>query len=256
MRAARAAWDVDPLVRRREPELMDDEGLEVEPHLHALDALARVNRVSLTAVRAWREVERIARAGTAPVRVLDVACGGGDVLIDLARRARRRGVAVELLGCDASSVALERARARAGRIAAGPSGRAEMQLELRFERRDVLADALPPGAHLVLCSLFLHHLSEGDAVTLLQAMADASACALLVQDLRRTRLGLALAWLGLHTLTRSRVARRDGLVSVRAAFTLGEARALVEEAGLANATVRSCWPQRFVLRWDRAEVFR
>lgn len=228
---------------------MDDEGLEVEPHLQALDALARVNRVSLTAARAWREVEHISKRRGAPVRVLDVACGGGDVLIDLAERARRRGVEVELLGCDLSPVALERARARAETAAAEEPSEAS----LRFERRDVLTDALPSGAHLVLCSLFLHHLSEEEAIGLLRSMADACANVLLVQDLRRTRLGLAFAWLGLHTLTRSCVARRDGLVSVRAAFSLTEARALAEEAGLGGTTVRRCWPQRFALRWARPD---
>jgi hypothetical protein len=80
------------------------------------------------------------------------------------------------------------------------------------------------------------------------------ARALLVQDLRRTHLGYALAWLGLHTLTRSPVARRDGLVSVRAAFTLEEASALARRAGLAEAVVRPCWPQRFVLRWVRGRA--
>ena len=246
MGQALAAWGLGPLVRRREPELMDDEGLGREPHLQALDALARVNRVSLTAVRAWREVERLSQVCAAPVRVLDVACGGGDVLIDLARRAQRRGVAVELIGLDLSPVAVERARRRAmGGAAHGTSRPA-----VRFERRNVLVDALPRGAHLVLCSLFLHHLAEEEAVRLLRSMAEACRNVLLVQDLRRTRLGWALAWLGLHALTRSQVARRDGLVSVRAAFGIAEARSLAREAGLAGATVRRCWPQRFALRWE------
>jgi hypothetical protein len=65
-------------------------------------------------------------------------------------------------------------------------------------------------------------------------------------------VGYALAWLGLHLLTGSVVARRDGPVSVQAAFTLGEAQALARDAGLAGAEVRPCWPQRFTLRWIRA----
>ena len=231
---------------------MDGLGLDRALHLHALDALGRVNRVSLTSARAWREVERIRRIEGEPVRVLDVACGGGDVLIDIARRARSRGVAVELLGCDLSPVALERARMRAdgerGDSEPAPPG----PTTVRFEQHDVLDAPLPGGHHLVLCSLFLHHLSHGDAGRLLRSLAAASERVLLVQDLRRTRLGYALAWLGLHLLTRSVVARRDGLVSVQAAFTLGEARALARDAGLPGAEVRPCWPQRFTLRWTRS----
>jgi len=235
----------DPAVRVREAELMDADGLDPADHHAALAALARVNVVSGTSKRAWREVVSLWRAGRRPVRVLDVACGGGDVLRDLADRARLQGVSVELTGCDVSEVALAWARARAqGHSEGDPSCP-------RFERLDVCSGPLPAGQDLVVCSLFLHHLAEDRAVRLLASMAEASSGAVLVQDLRRTRRGYTLAWLGLHTLTRSRVARADGLTSVRAAFTLAEARALAGEARLDGAEVTPCWPQRFALRWER-----
>jgi len=218
---------------------MDAPGLDRARHLHALDALARVNRVSLTAARLWAEVRALARGGVRPVRVLDVACGGGDVLLDVARRARRHGVQVELCGCDLSEVALERARARAE----GTS--------TRFLARDVVREELPGPYDVVCSSLFLHHLSRAEAAAVLRAMARASQSVLLVQDLRRSRLGYALAWIGLHVLTTSDVARFDGPLSVQAAYTLEEARALVGEAGLDGAEVRACWPERFTIRWAR-----
>jgi 2-polyprenyl-3-methyl-5-hydroxy-6-metoxy-1,4-benzoquinol methylase len=235
---------------------MDDVGLDRELHERALDALGRVNRVSLTAVRAWWEVERLWRAGVQPVRVLDVACGGGDVLMDLEGRALRGGVAVELTGCDMSATALARARASADALAAHRREGHGPVAALRFERRDVLSAPLPTESDVVLCSLFLHHLSNEDAVALLRAMARACQSVVLVQDLRRTRRGYALAWIGLHTLTRSPVARQDGMASVRAAYTLAEARELAEAAGLSGAEVRPCWPQRFTLRWARSPAHR
>jgi SAM-dependent methyltransferase len=237
--------------RLREPELMDGAHLDRELHLRALDALARINRVSRTSVRVWAEVERLWKDGARPVRVLDVACGGGDVLIDLARRARRCGVAVDLLGCDLSPVALDRARARAGDEAGIPGAVAPGDAALRFEQLDVVEGALPSERHLLLSSLFLHHLSREQAIAHLRSRAASCEKVLLVQDLRRTRLGYALARLGLHTLTRSTVARFDGLVSVRAAFTIEEVGKLARDAGLAGAQVRPCWPQRFALRWAR-----
>jgi SAM-dependent methyltransferase len=224
--------------RRLEAEVMDEPDLDRARHLHALDALARVNRLSLTAGRVWREVRALADRGVRPVRVLDVACGGGDVLIDVGTRAHRAGVAVVLTGCDASEVALERARERA-------AGRADA----RFVVADVRGGL--PGRHdLVCCSLFLHHLEREGAVALLRDMANATEHVVLVQDLRRSRVGYALAWAALRVLTTSDVAREDGPTSVRAAFDLDEARALAREAGLDGVDVRPCWPARFLLRWS------
>lgn len=230
----------DLTARRREPEVMDEPGLDPDRHHVALNALERVNRASFAAGRVWREVRGLAYSGVRPVRVLDVACGGGDVLGVVARRARRQGADVDLTGCDVSPVALAYGRAR----------HAE-EPHLRFLRADVLADGLPGRHDLVCCALFLHHLERADAVSLLRKMADATDRVLLVQDLRRSRSGYVLAWGALRLLTTSDVARTDGPISVRAAFTPAEARALAAEAGLVGAEVRECWPQRFTLRWTR-----
>jgi SAM-dependent methyltransferase len=219
---------------------MDSPELDRARHFLALDALARINAVSLSAQRVWTEVKRLSGRGVNPVRVLDVACGGGDVLHAVSRRAMRSGTRVELHGCDMSSVALERARAQGGDAP-----------HVTFHEIDVLHAPLPAGYDVLCSSLFLHHLTRDQAVRLLRVMAGAAGSVLLVQDLRRTRLGYIYARIALGVLTRSDVARHDGLVSVAAAFTVNEANEICREAGLSGAEVRSCWPQRFTLRWER-----
>ena len=218
---------------------MDDPGLDPALHAEALDALARINRVSLTERRLLREIRRAAAGLAGPVRVLDIGCGDAAVLVEAARRARLGGVTVDPHGCDTSPVALARAEERAGRAG----------VPLRVSRLDVTRDPLPGGFDIATCSLFLHHLDETAAVRLLSAMAEAARI-VLVQDLRRTRTGLVLAWLGVRLLSRSPVARVDGPRSVRAAFSLDEASGLARRAGLSGATVRRAWPQRFTLQWE------
>ena len=229
--------------RHREPELMDAPELDPARHVQALTALARVNRISGVAARVWQDVLRLSREYRArgrdePLRLLDVACGGGDIMIDVARRARSAGVPLEVHGCDVSPVALDHARREAERR--GVTG--------DFLARDVLAEGLPGGYDLVCSSLFHHHLSNEDAVKFLRAMADAGH-AVLVQDLLRGAMGYVLAWSALRLLSRSDVAREDGPRSVRAAFSLSEVRTMAVEAGLAGAVIRRGWPERFILRW-------
>ncbi len=231
--------------RRRQPEIMDQPGLDETRHRQALRALERINRLSFIAASFWSPLLRLSREiAPRPCRVLDVATGGGDVVRALARRARRTGVPLQLEGCDISPTALEYA---------GEMARAE-SADIRFFRRDVLADGVPSGYDAVITSLFLHHLDEDQAVRLLAQMAAATGRLVLVNDLERGPLGYLLAWLGSRLLTRSPVVHVDATLSVAGAFTCAEARALARRARLAGATVRRSWPCRYLLAYARPEA--
>lgn len=222
------------------PELMDDPGLDPAEHHRALNGLARINRWSRSTTILWPVLREVAnRISGRPVRALDVATGAGDVPVGLWKRAKAAGVSVEIEACDVSPTALSHALVSAGGAA------------VRFFRHDVLADPLPGGFDLVTCSLFLHHLSEPDAVTVLRRMKEAGT-AVAVNDLSRSRSGYLLVWAACRLLTRSPVVHFDGPVSVRAAFTPREALALAERAGLSGSQVEPRWPCRLLLTWGRA----
>jgi 2-polyprenyl-3-methyl-5-hydroxy-6-metoxy-1,4-benzoquinol methylase len=151
-----------------------------------------------------------------------------------------------VLGIDLSERAIERARAAAARRP--PGGGASVE----FAPRDVLAEGLPP-CDIAVSSLFLHHLDDPAAATVLRSMATAARLGGVVSDLVRSRTGLVLAILGTTFLARSRVARVDGPLSVRAARTPAEYRALTDRAGLAQALIHRTWPERVIVEWRSAE---
>ena len=221
--------------RERIPERMDDPALDPAAHRLALAGLARVNRLSRSANLLRPPVRQLLRT-TPTLRVLDVATGSGDVPLSLARRGRGR---LDVSGCDVSPTAV-----RAATEHAAGTG-------VRYFVHDVLRDPLPGGFDVVTCSLFLHHLSEEEGITLLRRMRDAATRLVLVNDLERSRLGFALAWAGVRVLSRSPVVRFDGPASVRSAFTPAEALKLAGRAGLTGATVGRRWPCRFLLSWGR-----
>jgi SAM-dependent methyltransferase len=227
--------------RLRQPEIMDQPGLDRQRHVQALHGLERINFWSRSAGILWPPLAALARQTGRTVRVLDLATGAGDVPLRLERLARRAGVPLDVEGCDVSAAAVDHARARAAQEGAA----------VRFFVRDALAGPLPEGYDAVVSSLFLHHLSEEQAVDLLRRMADAARRLVLINDLVRSRPGLLLAYLGTRVLSRSAVVHTDGVRSVEAAFTVVEARALVERAGLHDARVERRWPCRFLLVWRR-----
>jgi 2-polyprenyl-3-methyl-5-hydroxy-6-metoxy-1,4-benzoquinol methylase len=228
--------------RRRRPEIMDQPGLEPGRHVTALRDLARINFWSRSAGILWPPLAALARQlGTERVGVLDLASGGGDIAIRLWHKARRAGLDFFIEGRDLSPLAVEYARAAATR----------QRADVSFQVGDVLRGPLPSGFDAVICSLFLHHLDNDQAVTFLRRTAEAAGRLVLVNDLARGWVGLTLAHVGTRLLSRSPVVHFDGPCSVEGAFTPAEALALAEKAGLARSTVARRWPCRYLLKWER-----
>lgn len=223
------------------PELMDAPELEREPHWQALAGLARINRWSGSAALLWPGLAALARARQQPIRVLDVATGAGDVPIALVNRARRAGFSLQFDACDVSEDALAFADRRSERAGT----------PMRLFRCDVLAEDLPPGYDAVISSLFLHHVDDPQAVTVLARMARSATALVLVNDLQRGRTGWWLAYWGTRALSRSEIVHSDGPRSVERAFTVAEARALADKAGLDGAEVAPRWPCRWLLSWHK-----
>ncbi len=224
------------------PELMDAPGLDSAAHDAALAGLRRLNaasRAERAIARPIREIIRTKKLGA--VSILDVACGGGDVPVAVSAALRGAGVKSELTLTDRSETALGIAReaARAAGVAANAAA----------------GDAprnLPEGMwDFVTNSLFLHHLSREDVVATLAEMAKRARVAVVVSDLRRSFGGWVLAWFMCRILSRSRIVHHDGPVSVRAAWTMEEMRAMAAEAGMTGAVVRASWPSRMLLVWER-----
>ncbi len=229
--------------RLHQSELMDSLDVDVIAHKQALRSLGRLNAISLSSLIVWPTLRELAVETPArPLRVLDLACGGGDMICRLDRWSRRAGLKMEWVGFDRSSLAVQLARDLARRNG----------VTATFEVKDVLADELPRGFDVVMCSLFLHHLTECDAIQLLRRMSEVTVRTVLANDLWRTRWGYALTWLGCHLLTRSYICRVDGPRSVAGAFTKQEVLELATHAGCTNPRFSRHWPLRFLLRWDRS----
>ncbi len=224
--------------RDRQDEWMDQPDLDAALHAEALAGLARVNRISGAARSIWRPLFQLAEQTPGkPLRVLDVAAGGGDVAIAIKQLADRKGVPIEVTGCDLSETALRYASRRAEALG----------VDAAFVRCDAIAGDLPGRFDAVYTSLFVHHLEAEQIVRLFQSMAAASDQLVIVNDLIRSTFGYALAKWGIRVLTRSEVCHVDGPLSVRAALTIPEVLSYVDAAGLRLLNVGKVFPERYVL---------
>jgi len=234
-------------VRHREPEIMDQPDLDRDRLDYALGGLSRLNRWSGSAAKLWPVLRDLAMQSqradspTCPkpvtLRILDLATGAGDNPIRLALKARKENLSMYFAGCDVNPRSIEFASRRAQEAGA----------DVDWLVRDVLTDELPSGYDVVMCSLFMHHLNNDQAVCLLGRMWQAASRAVVVCDLVRSRFGLWLATAASRILTRSDVVHTDGPISVRAAYTIDEFANIVNHAGLLENRIWRRWPARFLL---------
>lgn len=160
-------------------------------------------------------------APEAPLSILDIGSGAGDLCATLLEACRGAGHPVRLLSLDRHPQIQDYARARL--VPSAP--------QVRFLRADACRIPLRDGAvDLAICTLALHHFTEAGAVAVLSEMRRVARRWAVLSDLCRSPQAYAGVWLATR-LTRNPMTRFDGPVSVQRAFTAEELQGLAAQAG-------------------------
>ena len=217
---------------------MDNPSLDQREHFHALDGLQRLNRWTKLIDLVWRPIEQMARENPASsLRILDIATGSADVPIQLAQRAERRGIRLEVEASDISPQAIQFAE----------DNSQKSKVSIKFHHLDVLSEPIPDGYDVIMCSTFLHHLTTEQAEIVLAKMIEAAAQKIVVVDLIRSRFNWLQVCIATLLLSRSPVVHFDGPQSIRAAFTISEMESIAANLPLQTYQLSNHWPCRFML---------
>jgi SAM-dependent methyltransferase len=170
-----------------------------------------------------------------PLRILDVGSGYGDGLRRIEQWAMAHGIAVELTGLDLNADATV--------IAAEASPAAS---RIQWVSANIFAYTPRKPIHLVISSLFTHHLDDSDIVRFLQWMEIHAQIGWFINDLSRAAIPYyffrAFSKLaGLHPYV-----QHDGPVSIARSFVPQEWRTMCAAAGLGplDAAIQSYKPAR------------
>jgi 2-polyprenyl-3-methyl-5-hydroxy-6-metoxy-1,4-benzoquinol methylase len=222
------------LKRSAEAEVMDDFDLpsvEIDP---VLAGLAKMNR--------WFGAHQsiIKSLKNFPVKpgdhISDWGCGGGDSLLALRRWSDKDQLNLKLTGIDAASAAIKYAQQNS------------IGQDIRYIKTDVLGNELKHDQFdLVFSGLFSHHFADDEWVQLVQKMRDCAKRGVIITDLHRHWILYYAVTFITHVLTRNKMVRIDGPLSVKRSFKRRDLVSLLRRAQIDNYKLTWVWPFRWLL---------
>jgi len=228
---------VDTSFRSEETEIMDDFSLEGEMFRDTLDKLETINRTLGGNVVTINGVKKLIRNQPKDkvITIIDLGCGHGDILRDIAKFGRKKGYTFKLIGIDANQDAIDYANELSAEYP-----------ELSFEAVDIFSSDFQKLEYdVVLCTLFAHHFKDDELKGLLKNLVNKASLGVVINDLHRHRLAYYLFKL-IGLFVKNKMVREDGLTSILRAFKRKDLEKLSTEI---NAKASIQWKWAFRYQW-------
>lgn len=220
--------------------MLDGDGIPFDDIRRNMQELNIINqrlgghRVTLNGVHALIE----GAAHPEPLSIVEVGCGGGDNLRVVKAWMQKQQIPARYTGIDINSECISFARS------------IEQNKGIRFIHSDyrlVLFDPLP---HVIFSSMFCHHFTDRELVSMLRWMKQNAQLGFFINDLHRHALAYGSIKLLTALFSRSYLVRNDAPLSVQRGFVRSDWQRLFAAAGMANFTCTWKWAFRWLVTYN------
>jgi len=226
---------VDTTHRSKKTEIMDDLDMTGELLIDSLDKIATINQ--------WLGGNQVALSGLKALlknhpdekelSIVDLGCGNGDILREIAKFGRKRGFKFQLLGIDANQTTIDYAIELSKNYP-----------EIKYLKQDVLsAEFREIKYDIALCTLFLHHFEDDVALNLIQSIVKNARIGLIVNDLHRHPMAYYLFKL-LTLPVKNKMMKEDGLLSILKGFKRKDLQRFANQITF-KSTIKWKWAFRY-----------
>ena len=227
---------VDTSNRSSKTEIMDDFTLEGVLLRDTLDKLEIINRLlggnSVTISGLKKILKNQSKNKT--ITIVDLGCGNGDILRDVAQFGRKNNYSFKLTGIDANLAAIDYAKELSKDYS-----------ELNFKKIDIFSEDFKKETYdIVLCTLFLHHFKNEELIPFLKTITEKATIGIVVNDLHRHRLAYYLfKFIGFFI--KNEMVREDGLTSILRAFKKKDLENIAKELNV-HFSIQWKWAFRYL----------
>ena len=211
---------VDTSYRSSDTEMMDDFTLEGKEYRDTLDKLEIINRLlggNSVTIKGLSKL-LLSQSRSNIITIIDLGCGHGDILRDVAKYGRKNKYKFKLIGIDANPNAIAYAQELSKNYP-----------EISFETADIFSEDFNKQTYdIILCTLFLHHFESNKLITFLKSATDKATIGVVINDLHRHRMAYYLFKL-VGIFIKNKMVKEDGLTSVLRAFKKKEINAILTQ---------------------------
>ncbi|MHA6280451.1 methyltransferase domain-containing protein [Salinimicrobium sp. CAU 1759] len=223
--------------RSSKKEIMDDLDMQGEELAKTLQDLDKVNKLLGGNKITVKGVEKLLKSCCyrRPVKIIDVGCGNGSILKEVANYGRRTGEQFELLGIDANENAMEIAKKN---LSGYP--------EASFRAMDVFSEEFKTlEADIILCTLTLHHFSNDEIVRLMKLFTEKAGLGVVINDLQRSKRAYYLFQVFCKAFGIREINRKDGLTSILRSFKKKDLEAFGKGLQVSRQEINKKWAFRY-----------
>ncbi len=228
---------VDTTYRSELPEIMDDLDMKGDQLRDTLDKIAGLNRRlggnSLTIEGVKRLIRKSPKDKV--IKIVDVGCGSGDMLRDLADFAGEHRMKFELVGIDANADTIAYAQKMSKHY---PDITYSVQNIFDENFGDLKCD-------IVVSTLTLHHFSDSEIVSILKTFRKQAKLGIVINDLHRSALAYRLFQLVCVVFRLGSMPKNDGLISILRGFKKNDLRSFSQKLNFKNYSIRWKWAFRY-----------
>ncbi|HEY4629360.1 MAG TPA: methyltransferase domain-containing protein [Flavobacterium sp.] len=223
--------------RTDEPETMDDFAMEGEILRDALDKIAKINQLLGGNQLTLRGVQELIRniSKTTTITIVDVGCGNGDMLRNLADYGLKNDLEFQLIGIDANNFTVNHAQ-QLSRNYPNISYQCDDIFDKNFAKLKY---------DIVLCTLTLHHFKDNEIIQLLNVFNVNSNIGIVINDLQRSAIAYRLFQALCLVFRLNDMSREDGLISILRGFKKVELIDFSEKLKFSNYKIQWKWAFRY-----------
>jgi ubiquinone/menaquinone biosynthesis C-methylase UbiE len=221
--------------RSYQKELMDGDDISFEAMTQTLKELNIINTrlgghaITLKGVKELKN-------SSSPLIICEIGCGGGDNLFAIYKYFNKKNIPVRFIGIDMNAECIAFAKQQYPQMPCD-------WICSDYEKVDFVGNK--PG--IIFSSLFCHHFTDEQLVTMLRWLKQNSILGFFINDLQRHWLAYYLIKYITKFFSKSYLVKNDACLSVARSFLKKDWQRLFQQSGVENFTITWKWAFRWLV---------